>query len=278
MFAVIIGRIERRPADLRPADFILWKGKLVTEAEWRAATDPEAMFEFLGPKASERKLRLFGAACCRRVWKFLQSSRSRAVVEVLEKVADGLTPDADLEYAGRGALGFAQSEGRLLREAGCSAAFTAAAVLKKYPGELAVYVASRVADCARNTFYWVAHEGIEDSGGRREEAEIAGPPAEKTEGAEQARLLRDIFSGPFRVPAIDPAWLAWHGGTVGRLAATAYDERELPSGHLPVARLALLADALEDSGCAEAELLGHLRGSGPHWRGCWVVDLLLTKV
>ena len=43
------------------------------------------------------------------------------------------------------------------------------------------------------------------------------------------------------------------------------------------ARLSLLADALEDAGCANADLLGHLRGEGPHVRGCWAVDLVLWK-
>jgi hypothetical protein len=51
----------------------------------------------------------------------------------------------------------------------------------------------------------------------------------------------------------------------------------MPSGHLDPARLAVLADALEDAGCADADLLGHLRGPGPHIRGCWAVDLLLGK-
>jgi hypothetical protein len=40
----------------------------------------------------------------------------------------------------------------------------------------------------------------------------------------------------------------------------------------------LLADALEDAGCTDAELLGHLRGPGPHVRGCWGVDLILARV
>jgi hypothetical protein len=42
-------------------------------------------------------------------------------------------------------------------------------------------------------------------------------------------------------------------------------------------RLAVLADALEEAGCADADILSHLRGPGPHVRGCWVVDLLLGK-
>jgi hypothetical protein len=49
-----------------------------------------------------------------------------------------------------------------------------------------------------------------------------------------------------------------------------YDERAFD-------RLPVLADALEDAGCADADLLGHLRGPGPHVRGCWAVDLILGK-
>ena len=42
-------------------------------------------------------------------------------------------------------------------------------------------------------------------------------------------------------------------------------------------RLAVLADALEEAGCDNADLLSHLRGPGPHVRGCWALDLLLGK-
>jgi hypothetical protein len=51
----------------------------------------------------------------------------------------------------------------------------------------------------------------------------------------------------------------------------------LPDGRLDAARLAILADALEDAGCTRAEVVEHLRGPGPHVRGCWVVDLILGK-
>jgi hypothetical protein len=106
---------------------------------------------------------------------------------------------------------------------------------------------------------------------------IRGAAADK-EMPRQCSLLRDIFSAPFRpAPAIDPAWLAWHGGTVPQLAWAAYQERQLPEGTLGLSRLAALADALEDAGCTDAELLGHLRSPGPHVRGCWAVDLVLGK-
>jgi hypothetical protein len=91
-------------------------------------------------------------------------------------------------------------------------------------------------------------------------------------------VMRDIFGNPFRpAPAVGPAWLAWQAGAVPRLARAAYDGGRLPEGTLDPARLAVLADALEDAGCADPELLGHLRGPGPHVRGCWAVDLILGK-
>jgi hypothetical protein len=66
-------------------------------------------------------------------------------------------------------------------------------------------------------------------------------------------------------------------GLVTALAQSAYDERLLPSSELDPANLAVLADALEDAGCTEAAMLDHLRGPGPHVRGCWALDLLLGK-
>jgi hypothetical protein len=86
-----------------------------------------------------------------------------------------------------------------------------------------------------------------------------------------ACLLRELFGNPFRpVPPVEPAWLTWNGGTVSTLATAMYDSGDF-------ARTPLLADALEDAGCADAELLGHLRGPGPHARGCWALDLVLRR-
>jgi hypothetical protein len=76
---------------------------------------------------------------------------------------------------------------------------------------------------------------------------------------------------------LDPARLAWQGGAVRKLAEAVYEERERPSGHLDAARLAVLADMLEEAGCADADLLRHLRGPGPHVRGCWAIDTLLGR-
>ena len=58
------------------------------------------------------------------------------------------------------------------------------------------------------------------------------------------------------------------GGQELGLARAVYDAGDF-------SRLPILADALEEAGCADADILGHLRGPGPHVRGCWVLDLLL---
>jgi hypothetical protein len=84
---------------------------------------------------------------------------------------------------------------------------------------------------------------------------------------ELAPLLRDVFADPFRPVAVEPDWLT---ATVTAIARRAYEDQDF-------ALLPVLADALEDGGCADAALLGHLRGPGPHVKGCWALDLLLGK-
>jgi hypothetical protein len=91
-----------------------------------------------------------------------------------------------------------------------------------------------------------------------------------SEGAAQAILLRDIFGNPFRPVALDPAWLAWNGGTVRKMAEAIYDDRAFD-------RLPILADALEEAGCTDRDILDHCRWGGDHVRGCWAIDLLLGK-
>jgi hypothetical protein len=84
-------------------------------------------------------------------------------------------------------------------------------------------------------------------------------------------LLRDIIGPlPFRPVILDPAWLTWHDGLIPSMAQKMYDSRDFSD--IPV-----LADALEEAGCANQDLLSHCRSGDEHVRGCWVVDLLLGK-
>ena len=86
----------------------------------------------------------------------------------------------------------------------------------------------------------------------------------------QVALLSEVFGNSFRLAPIDPTWLAWNNATVRNLAQSIYDERAFD-------RMPILADALEDAGCADVDVLGHCRGGGEHVRGCWVVDLVLGR-
>jgi hypothetical protein len=87
-------------------------------------------------------------------------------------------------------------------------------------------------------------------------------------------LIRCVFGNPFRPVTLDRSWLT---SNVVNLAQTIYDERDLPSGLFDHQRLGVLADALEEAGCDNADILGHLRSGGDHVRGCWAVDLVLSK-
>jgi hypothetical protein len=74
---------------------------------------------------------------------------------------------------------------------------------------------------------------------------------------------------PFRSVVLKPTWLT---PDVVNLARAACEERFMPRGELDTSRLSVLADALEEAGCCERALLDHLRGRGPHVRGCYAVD------
>ena len=202
----------------------------MTEAEWLTSDDLVAMLRFLSGRVSRRKKRLFGCAVCRDIWPLLTDERSRQAVEVSERYADGLADAKELAAAAQDARQ-AADEAEQARAAGWNAARSAAAT----------------ADTP-----WAAAEQVVRS------------------AAFDADLLRHVLGNPFRPPPpLAPSVLRWDGGTVKRLAEGAYEQRDRPAGTLDPARVAVLADALEEAGCADADLLRHLRGPGPHVRGCW---------
>ncbi len=225
----------------------------MTEAEWLACTDFDLLWDTLAPRATARKSRLLSCALCRRSWHLLPDEPSRRAVEVAERYADGLASPEQLGAARAAVF-------RALR----SSAGSADPESPEGKARSGVWAAaSGDGDLAD---VWSQSIGDRESG--------PPPTPEMWSGLE---LLRELVGNPFRTAALDPAWLAWQGGRVPELARAVYWYRLLPSGHLDPARLAALADDLEDAGCADAEVLGHLRGPGPHVRGCWAVDLLLGK-
>jgi hypothetical protein len=116
------------------------------------------------------------------------------------------------------------------------------------------------------------------SAGAAQDPRDAYLEAEAHEAAEQTALIHDLFGPlPFREVHIAPSVLDWNEGCVVKLARAAYEERSLPDGTLDNTLLAVLADALEESGYADAELLAHLRSPGRHVRGCHAVDAILGR-
>jgi hypothetical protein len=237
----------------------------VTEQEWLECARPLEMLEFLraSGKGSDRKLRLFACACCRRAWRFFTSKRLQAAVEVSERYADGLATTAELEQAQRAAQRLADRGFRRK----VRAMPWAMSVQGKFAKQAATQVASadmdEVVDSVRGGFV-VARSGADY------ERQV------RREQLRQCDLLRDLFH-PFHCVPCQRAWLTWNDATVKRVAETAYQDRSLPAGRLDQSRLAILADALEEAGCADIEILNHLRSPGPHTRGCFVLDLLLGK-
>jgi hypothetical protein len=104
-------------------------------------------------------------------------------------------------------------------------------------------------------------------------------PTEAWGGAENGpvALVREVFDNPFRGNALASSLSGWNGGALVKLPNASYDLRRLPEGTLDRSRLAVLADALEEAGCADAGILRHCRRPGEHLRGYWALDLVLGK-
>jgi len=238
------------------------------EATWLNCTDTQPMLDFLKGKASERKLRLFAAACCRRIWHLLHEAFRHAVV-TSERFADRLADDREKMEAYREAI----LRQQIQRREQFSAAYAGRAAIFALTTSDSEYPASYRASRTSNEVAWIISwsEELHSPVGSSDDAlqQIA-----QRELQMHAHLLRDLFGNPFRAITVAPTWRTL---TVTTLATAAYEERALPTGTLDADRLAVLADALEDAGCTDEQLLVHLRETSPHVRGCWVIDLLLGK-
>jgi hypothetical protein len=246
------------------------------EQDWMSCHDPDTMLEYLQGKASDRKLRLFAVVCCRHTWSLVEDDRKRMVAngrnrgevefarreavlawraaEVAERYADGLTDLAELR-----ALVAADDEMEGCYADGSESAWTAKAsayrarCCAKYLSRGKHGLAARLLNPLVGPWFGVSSTLDHDR-----------------EQSAQCHLLRDIFGNPFRSITLNPAWLTWHGGLLVSMARQVYDSRDFTD--MPV-----LADALEEAGCDNADILNHCRQPGEHVRGCWVVDVLLNQ-
>ena len=310
------------------------------EHKWLTSDDPQAMLDDCVHRShpdiptyrtpSDRKLRLFAVACCRQVWNKLTDERSRRAVEVAERYADGLATEKELARARSGASS-ARNYGNetpryyplwLAHVCTCADIASIIAVVGRQD-ELPLLIspatqADLLRDIVGNPFRLVPL--------RWEDGELCGYAGEAQHG----------FHRP--TPYYEP--VRWLTPLVRQLAQAAYDEHghkcgdrdcqdgrwgphhcercngtgTIEDGTLDSDRLLILADALEDAGCNNEEMLQHLRGKeqcegwcgfecmngfllagdgsgpcqtccgtgwrplrGPHVRGCHVLDCLLGK-
>jgi hypothetical protein len=234
----------------------------MTESEWQSCTDPKTMLGLLHGKASDRKLRLFSAARCRLFrpdWD--DQWATREAVDAAEQLSDGLCPAGQLARFHRPWEDFIRDVSW-----GTMDPTGSSTVLPPYRlGQLLEQAVSSpgAGSAARDVLYddLQSYYGGNWKDGRQERRA-------------ECHLLHEVFGNPFRPVTAAPAWQT---PDVVALARAAYEQRELPAGTLDTSRLAVLADALDDAGCDQPDLLAHLRSPGPHVRGCWAVDLLLGK-
>jgi len=229
------------------------------EANWDTCAEPSEMLNFLQTSGwvGERKLRLVACAFCRAVEDLLTDACYRRALDLAERYADGLV-DAGALLEAHWAVARAErhtdeyewSEDKKGLLMAANAVGWATTV--RQPPDPPAYLAGCAATGANNASLY------------------AGSPESEVK-AGQSALLRDVLGPlPFRPVTVHPSVLGWDDGTVVRLAQAIYSARRFDD--LPV-----LADALEEAGCNDADILAHCRAVGPHVRGCWVIDLLLGK-
>lgn len=230
------------------------------------AASPDTILQLLQGRLSDRVLRLIACACARLAWPARVDERSGRAVEVGEQVADGT--------AGSWELRRARERAKPVAEAAQTAVAAAElvwlrATIAEQPARLAALQAARRAKDIATLPLWTVAEPRNLWQAARQAVMLAQVTGH-AEAAELIELVSDIVGNPFRPIQLDPTWLRWHDGCIELLSRSIYDGRrhhELP----------IVADALEEAGCDQADLLAHCRSDRPHAHGCWALDLLLAK-
>jgi hypothetical protein len=71
----------------------------MNQTEWNTCRDPHSMLLAFADDPFRADLRLFGCACCRRVWVHLTDERLRQGVEMRERYERGLATEQELTRA-----------------------------------------------------------------------------------------------------------------------------------------------------------------------------------
>jgi hypothetical protein len=212
----------------------------MTESEWMNCPDTEAMHDWLGDGLGLRKLILYGCGCWRHAWGHRAGTEGLKIVQDIESFADGnvgLKRLRKVMPALRQAWYGPRDPGVSERDMHRDSTLEAAGLAESLLGP-----------------WW-------RSGIRSQTRQFL------PSGAVRAALLREVVGNPFRKRTLTESWLT---SAVRVMAEVIYAEQAFRDAPI-------LADALEDAGCDDADILTHLRGPGHHTRGCWALDRILEK-
>lgn len=253
----------------------------MTEQEWLTSRSPTDLLNQVRDAADPRKLRLFAYHVGRRVEAYDRGSAPPQCTDALRAAglyADGQTSWRELltlRGVARGALA-----DRLAADRDDERAGMWGRLLEMYcfiegnePPLPRLGMMRSLLESAR-VISWEGAEAIRtlwlNRKPGRDRYRPSGDAIAQAELAWQAKLLRELFGNPFRPCRFDPTWLSHNHGFAGTLA------RDI-AGTERYADLPVLADALEDAGCDQPEVLNHCRTPGVHHRGCWALDGILGR-
>lgn len=228
----------------------------MTEAQWLTCNWAPSMVEFLWEKGSKRKMRLLTVACCLRIVHLATEARYRDVVGLLEAFVEEKVSLARLETAKTECLAEPLPRGNWL-----DPEYAATHVLMHLP-YLCLHNDPAAHYLDFRSFIQIALAGTQATVNSEQWHAV-----QATEQEAESNLVRDIFGNPFRPFSFRTEWRT---EAVTLLAKHIYESRDFSA-------MAILADALEESGCSDEDILSHCRGNGPHVRGCHVIDMILGK-
>lgn len=239
----------------------------MTESEWIHSEDPIALAEFAHGKVDTHRFRFLAAQWVTRILGACPGFELPwldAFVEWVEH--NGPHPQSVCQEAEYVPLVYWSNAGQ-------SAISCAKAIRAEDPMMAAAYAGHAARHGLRRQpepDFNKTHRGRSAKKRREAEAEENRWRAEQR-SLQSLRLrqfcaeFRDVAGFPFRPTLFDPSW---RSSSAVPIAKAMYDSRDFSAAPI-------LADALQDAGCAEPEILNHLRAESVHVRGCWVVDALL---
>lgn len=234
----------------------------MAEAERQLDRDPRTLLRELQGKVSARKLRLFSLACLRRFECFLAHPRlekTRAAIGVVERHIEGLASAEDLHPMRAAAL---EEIERNIREQALEN-WTGSDMGHILLANDAERAAARHIDLTQDFAFDVVVDRLPESLTDDEAWEMVTGPVR----TQLCRWLQDVAGNPSHPVQFQPEWRTPDAVAI---ASEMYLRRDF--GALPV-----LAEVLQEAGCEDPLPIRHCRKRGEHIRGCWVIDLVLSK-